>query len=134
MMLLLGLQDDYGHDGRVLAEELEGFAVPKSVKKGGIFLPLARAYKEINAPVGPLGLTTLTASTKGLESGNGSDDSTYSNLEGQLDSITTQRNALAAQMIGLLEGAAFNGKDIEKGEARKLVDQAQTLMNDANGL
>jgi len=134
IMLLLGLRDDFGHDGRVLAEELEGFALPKSVKKGGIFLPLARAYKEINAPVGPLGLATLGVSTAALQSGDATDDSTYTKLEGQLVSITDQRNALAAQMIKLLEGAAFNGQEIDKDEARKLIAAAQALLNEVNSL
>lgn len=129
IMLLLGLQDDYTHDGRVLAEELDGFALPKSVKQGGIFIPLAQAYKQINAPVGPLGLSSLGVSTMALESGSPSDDSTYTNLENQLISITSQRNALAAQMIALLEGAEFDGQRIDKKLANQLIAQAQALLS-----
>ena len=55
MLMMLGLPDDYSHDGRVLSEALEAFVLPNAVKKGGIFDPLAEAYKAINAPVGPLG-------------------------------------------------------------------------------
>jgi hypothetical protein len=134
MILLLGLQDDYGHDGRVLAEELDGFALPKSVKKGGSFIPLAKAYKQINAPVGPLGLASLGVSTTALERGTLSDDSTYTNLENQLISITSQRDALAAQMIALLEGAAFNGEEINKDQAKKLIAEAQALLSEVNSL
>jgi hypothetical protein len=134
MMALLGLKDDYSHDGRVLAEELDGFVLPKSVKKGGVFLALARAYKLINAPVGPLGLASLRASTLALESGNAADDSSYTNIESRLTSITNQRNNLAKQMIALLEGAAFDGQDIDKDMAIQLIAEAQALMDEVNNL
>jgi hypothetical protein len=73
-------------------EELDGFVLPKSVKKGGVFLALARAYKLINAPVGPLGLASLRASKLALKSGNAADDSSYTNIENQLTVITNERN------------------------------------------
>src|SRR2546421_759701 len=92
MMVLLGLKDDYSHDGRVLFEDFQGWAVPPSLKKaGGIALQLAQVYKQIDACVGQLGLKTLAVSTKALESGTASDDSTYTQLENQLNSITSQR-------------------------------------------
>ncbi len=64
-----------------------------------------------------------------MESGNPSDDSTYTNLENQLISITSQRDALAAQMIALLEGAEFNGQPIDMNLANELIAQAQALLN-----
>jgi hypothetical protein len=134
MMALLGLTDDYSHDGRVLAEELDGFVLPKSVKKGGMFLPLARAYKQINAPLGPLGLESLRASTLALESGNAADDSSYINIENMLSSITTERDSLAQQMIALLEGAAFDGTDIDKDMAIQLIAKAQALLDKVKNL
>ena len=134
MMALMGLTNDYSHDGRVLAEELLGFVLPKSLKKGGMFLLLARAYKQINAPVGPLGLASLRASTLALESGNAADDSSYTNIESRLTSITNQRNNLAKQMIALLEGAAFDGQDIDKDMAIQLIAEAQALMDEVNNL
>jgi arylsulfatase A-like enzyme len=54
MLSLLGLKDDYAHDGRVLFEALQDSALPASLK-GEIVERLAEAYKKINAPVGPLG-------------------------------------------------------------------------------
>jgi hypothetical protein len=47
-----------------------------------------------------------TASSKALAS-NDANDSTYNSIEGQIQSLTTQRDALVAQMIGLLNGAEF---------------------------
>jgi hypothetical protein len=78
MMTLLGLKDDYGHDGRVLVEDLTGYAKPAAVKKSGKFVALSQIYKQLDACVGQFGLKTLSVSTEALKSGNSSDDSTYS--------------------------------------------------------
>ena len=134
MLMLLGLKDDYDSDGRALTEDLTGWAIPAAAKKGGIFIPLAQMYKRINAPVGELGLASLTASTKALESRNAADDSTYTQLENKLLSITGERNALASQMIALLQGAEFNGQVIDKPQARQLIAQGQALIDQVNAL
>jgi hypothetical protein len=132
ILALLGLKDDYAHDGRALVEELTGWAQPSAVKKSSSFVPLAQIYKQIDACVGQLGLASLEVSTKALESGNSSDDSTYTNLESQLSSISIKRDALAAQMIALLENAAFNGQPINEQQANQLISQGQALLNDVN--
>jgi hypothetical protein len=133
MMMLLGLHDDYSDDGRALTEDLTGWAKPASVKKGGSFVPLAEMYKRINATVGELGLASLKVSTTALES-SAAGDSTYNQLENQLISITNQRNALASQMITLLEGAEFNGQVINKPQAQQLIAQGQALLDQVNAL
>jgi len=117
MLVLLGLADDYAHEGRALIETFDGWAVPASMKKNGTFVPLAQALKQIDAPVGPLALASLQASTVGLESGSTSDDSTYASIENQLISLTSQRDALAAQVLALLEAAEFNGVPISHQQA-----------------
>jgi hypothetical protein len=134
MLMLLGLKDDYSHDGRALTEDLDGWAVPASAKQAGSFIPLAQMYERINAPVGELGLATLKVSTTALESGNATDDSTYTNLENQLIAITSARDALAGQIIALLEGAAFNGQTISQSQAQQLITQGQTLIDQVNAL
>ncbi len=134
MLMLLGLKDDYSHDGRALTEDLTGWAIPAAAKKGGSFIPLAQMYKRINAPVGELGLASLKVSTKALESGNATDDSTYTDLENKLSSITSVRDALASQMIALLEGAEFNGQAIDKSQAQQLIAQGQALIDQVNAL
>jgi hypothetical protein len=134
MMVLLGLKDDYVHDGRVLFEDFQGWAVPPSLKKaGGIVLQLAQVYKQIDACVGQLGLKTLAVSTRALES-NASGDSTYTQLENQLSSINNQRDALAAQIIAVLEAAEFNGQPIDQQQAMQLIAQANALLNQVNGM
>jgi hypothetical protein len=133
MMMLLGLKDDYSHDGRALAEDLTGWASPASVKQGGSFLPLAEMYKRIDATVSELGLASLKVSTAALESNSGG-DSTYTQLENQLTSNTGQRDALAREMIALLEGAEFNGQVINKSQAQTLIAQGQALLDQVNAL
>ena len=134
MMMLLGLTDDYSHDGRALTEDLNGWAIPAAAKKNGGFQSLAPAYKQIEATLGPFGLDTLAASTKALESGNSTDDSTYTNLENELSSLGSERDTLASQMNSLLEGAEFNNKSITQQQAQPLEAQAQALLNEAAGL
>ncbi len=134
ILTLVGLKDDYGHDGRVLFEELSGWAVPGSIQKArGTVLQLARAYKQINAPVGPLGLASLAISTQALSSA-APNDSTYKQLEGQLTTITSKRDALASQMIEILEGAEFDGQAVNTQTALSLVQQAKNLLNQVNTL
>src|SRR6202047_663409 len=67
LLSLLGLKDDYQNQGRVLAEDLQHWALPDGVQDNvGAFTALARAYKRINAPVGELGLASLKISTAAL--------------------------------------------------------------------
>lgn len=136
MMELLGLKDDYIHDGRVLFEALKPSALPPAVRKNlGALIQLAQVYKQINAPVGALGLTTLSISTTALES-NAPNDSTYTQLENQLINITSVRNAIAAQIIAVLENAEFGGGDSSLIQARagQLITQANGLLVRARGL
>ncbi len=127
MLVLLGLADDYSHEGRALTEKLSGWAQPSAVKKSANFVALAEALKQIDAPVGPLGLASLQASTVALQS-NDAGESTYSNIETQLASFTSQRDALAAQILSLLEAAEFNNQPISDQQAASLIQQAQTLL------
>src|SRR5262245_29884299 len=75
-----GLHDDYRHDGRVLFEDLEGYAIPPTLRESnGLTKQLADVYKQINAPVGQLGLASLLASTRALKSDD-PNDATYTSL------------------------------------------------------
>jgi len=128
ILLLAGLKDDYGHDGRVLSEALTGAALPPSVTgNGNIFRQLAQSYKQINAPVGQFGRGTLQISNSALIS-NDSGDGTYNQLENNLINLNAQRDSLAGQMIQILEDAAFNGKPIDPAVASSLIQQANQLL------
>src|SRR5581483_11987385 len=129
MLTALGLTDDYAHDGRVLFEVLEERAVPQSLRAHNETLQrLADAYKQINAPVGQLGLMSLRISTVALQ-GNAPGDATYAQLENRLATFTQQRNALATRMIGMLEAAAFRGQAIDEQQAKQIIDQANALLD-----
>jgi hypothetical protein len=134
VLALLGLKDDYVHDGRVLAEEMTGFALPQSVRKSSAFLKLAQTYKQLYATVGPMGLATLKISTKALSSGSAADDSTYTKLEKQLTEINAARDKLASQMISMLEAAEFSGKPINNAQAGILILKGKALLELVNGL
>jgi hypothetical protein len=134
LMVLLGLKDDYSHDGRALTEDFSGWARPAATKKSNGYITIAHTYKQLNAAVGQFGLATLGASTRALESGNAGDDSTYANLENQLIALTNDRNTLAGQMVALLEGAEFNGQPIDQHTAQSMVAQGQALIARANAL
>jgi hypothetical protein len=127
MLTLLGLKDDYHHEGRALTEKFNGWARPAAVKKGGTFLALAQVLKQINAPLGPLGVASLHASTVAIESGDMNNDATYTSIEGQLASFAAQRDALVAQIVPLLEAAEFDGTPIPEATAQNLIQQAQSL-------
>jgi hypothetical protein len=126
IMSLTQLTDDYAHDGRVLFEVIEDKALPVPLRGHTHTLEqLAEAYKQINAPTGALGLSTLTGiSTQALVG----DSATYTTLESQIVNLTSRRNAIAAQMIAMLEGAAFNGGKIDEVKAKGLIDQANALL------
>jgi hypothetical protein len=134
IMVLLGLTDDYGHDGRALTEDLTGWARPDATSMFGGYVKVARMYKQIDASVGQFGLSTLSASTRGLVSGSSTDDSAYAQMESNIASLTSQRDALGAQMISALEGAEFFGQPITEAQAQSLVAQGQAILDAAAAL
>jgi hypothetical protein len=134
IMTLLGLKDDYTHSGRTLFEVLQDWAVPPSLRAHRDTLTkLAQVYKQIDAAVGELGLASLRISTKALES-NAPNDSTYTALENTLAQITDQRNDLADQIIGVLEGAEFNNHPINQQQAKHLIQQAENLLDQVDAM
>jgi hypothetical protein len=130
---LVGLKDDYVHDGRVVSEILQGYAQPSAVKKSTSFVALAQMYKQLDAPFGEFGMAILRASTKALAS-NDAGDATYNSIEAQIQSLTSQRDALATQIKALLNGAEFNGQAFGDSSAQSLIAQGQALLNQANAL
>jgi hypothetical protein len=127
MLTLLGLQDDYQHEGRALTEKFTGWAQPSAVKQIS-FVALAEIYKQINAPLGSLGVASVHASTVAMESGDANSDAVYTSIENQLASFTTQRDALAAQILPLLEAAEFNNQPIPNDQAFRLIIEAWGLL------
>lgn len=135
MMELLGLKDDYSHEGRVLFEIIKLSALPPAVRNNlATLIALGQSLKQIDAPVGTLGLTTLSISTTALES-NAPNDSTYTQLETQLSNITVTRNFVAGQILAILEQAEFGGSSsISLANANQLISQANALIAHAKQL
>jgi hypothetical protein len=100
----------------------------------GAFVKLADAYKQLNAPFGSFGMDTLTASTKAMQTGSATSDSTYANFDADLAKLRAQRDTLAAQISAVLNGAAFQGQILDEHQAKSLIDQAQSLIDQAASL
>lgn len=131
ILALLGLEDDYVPDGRVLFEEFRRYASPPALRASrDLARQLAKVYKKINAPVGSLGIHSLKISTRALASGDRTTDQTYTNLESRLDNITNRRDALAREMIELLQGAEFESKPINADTAKVLIARGRALLNE----
>lgn len=117
----------------MISEILQGYARPLALKKSSSFIALAQIYKQLDASFSSFTMDTLKASTRALAS-NDAGDTTYITIEGQIDNLTSQRNALAAQIIGLLNGAEFNSHTFSAAQAQQLIAQAQSLLDQAHAL
>jgi hypothetical protein len=130
ILSLIGLEDSYAHDGRVLFETMDENALPVRLRGHKRTLPeLVNAFKQINAPFGQLALDSLTISTAALTS-NTTNDALYAALQSKIAGFTSQRDAIADDMKAMLDGAAFGNEVFDEVTARQLVNQAQALLQD----
>jgi Type I phosphodiesterase / nucleotide pyrophosphatase len=135
MLTLLGLEDTYIHDGRVLIDQLDAWAVPQTLRAHRETLRrLGEVYKQLNAPFGTFAMDTLVASTRALRSGSASNDNTYTTIEGQIESLTSARDALASQIRAALHGATFEEAALDEQQAKGYIRQAQSLIGQAKAL
>jgi hypothetical protein len=131
MLALLGLKDDYVHDGRVLAEDITDRALPDGIAdRREDFIELARTYKQLNATLGSVGRHSLRFANRSITS----DDTTYANYLTTIGTITTNRDALASQIKTVLNAAAFANQPVHEhdedglgGQARRIIDQVEDL-------
>jgi hypothetical protein len=132
IMYLVGLNDDYQHDGRVILEMLDPNTLSGTLHAHShTLLELGQIYKQINAPFGSLAQSTLTVSTYAIES-TSQGDTIYTNLENRIASWTAQRDPLAAQIKSLLEQAQFSGLAINEQQAKQLISSSQALLDQAS--
>ena len=108
LMYLVGLRDDYEHDGRVISQIL---ARPNPDVSSTDVEALGACYKQLNSSVGEFGTSTLVASTRGLESSSTA-DKTYTDTENALSGLERQRDRVAGQIKASLEDAAFDGRPV----------------------
>ena len=135
MLTLLGLKDDYQTDGRAVVEPLFDWAVPQTLRAHQeTLLRLGAVYKQLTASFGSFAMYTLVASTKALASGSSTDDSTYTTIEGKIADLTTQRDALMAQIRTGLNNAQFAGQALNEQQAKGWIASAQSLIDQAKAL
>jgi hypothetical protein len=103
IMYLLGLRDDYEHDGRVITQILTN---PNAALSGPGVNALGDCYKQLNSSVGEFGTATLQASTKAIES-NSPGDKQYLKTNRVLAGLEIGRDRLAGVIKNDLEAAAF---------------------------
>jgi hypothetical protein len=135
MLTLIGLRDDYRHDGRTVVEALDTSALPVSLRAHQpTMVALARVYKQLNASVGSFGSDTLTASTRALKSGSASDDHTYQSVEAALQALGAGRDTVAGQIKAALDDAAFAGRLLDEPTALRLIVEGKALLAAAHVL
>jgi hypothetical protein len=129
MLALLGLTDDYSHQGRVISELLLERAEAAASRDDEAGLEeLGRVYKQLNAPVGDFALATLRIATKGAASGSATDDSEYKRTAKLLASLGQARGEIAGRIEAVLEGAWFHGVAADPREVRVLTEDAAALI------
>ena len=132
ILSLVGLKDDYVQDGRVLIEALTTKATPHElVAHRETVRRLGDVYEQLNAPFGQFAAGALRASTAALAS---TDESHYGSVENAIISLTSQRDALAAQIRTGLNAAAFGGQALNEQTAKGWISQAQSLIDQATAL
>ncbi len=125
MIALAGLKDDYAHDGRVLIEFLDDRKLPRSLRGSENFVELARVYKQLNAPLGSVGLNSLRFANRSILS----DDAVYSQFLATIADITTQRDAVAAEIKLVLDAAAFGNQPIQEPQGGQLARRARAIID-----
>ena len=125
MMALTGLKDDYTHDGRVLIEFLDDRKLPRSLRGSESFVELARVYKQLNAPLGSVGLNSLRFANRSILS----DDAVYGQFLATIADITAQRDAVAVEIKLVLDAAAFDNKPIQEPQGGQLARRARAIID-----
>jgi hypothetical protein len=128
MMALLGLRDDYRHEGRVLAEVLDRNALPGGFGDVNSYVRLSQVYEQINAPVGQFGRATLTLSTSTLESTNSSVFQAGTNT---LASLGTTRDQIATEMAEQLDRSVSTVRGDDHDSATTLENRGLDLLQQA---
>jgi hypothetical protein len=129
ILALLGLKDDYLHDGRVLLETVDAKALPPTLAQSKDALPLAQLYEQLNAPFQQFAADTLAMSTTALGT---TDETKYASLEDQIAALTKRRDYVAGKIKTALERATFAAKPIKSSLAAKWIAAGQKLLADAD--
>jgi hypothetical protein len=125
------LTDSFVHDGVVLVEALDDSALPPEILSGrDAFIAAALVYKKLNDPLGQFGRNSLVLATQAIK---GSDTS-YQRYLDAIGTMMARRDALARELKGLLDGAAFAHRPIDPTYSRALIGSADALINEIEDL
>jgi hypothetical protein len=133
LLALVGLADDYVHQGRVLAELVRAHALPRSAR-GPRLAALGRAYKQLNAPVGELARVSLRISTVAQASGDATFDGTHDVLVKYLAEVAARRDALAIEIEAVLDGASFRGVRADDAHLGDLLARSGALVGELEAM
>jgi hypothetical protein len=128
MLSLVGLRDDYMHQGRVISQIMGENHEGDSRRQSDQGLnELGAIYKQINAPVGQLSLDSLAFATQATLSGTSTSDEAYSEADARIAGWTTRRNELAQRMEVILNGGEFDSENVGS-----LIEHARDLLNEVH--
>jgi hypothetical protein len=131
IMALLGLKDDYVHEGRVVAEWMQPHALPDGIRDAREnFTELAEVFKQLDAPKGELGRASLRWSNRSVTA----PDKVYARYLRQIGEISAQRDELAGQIKTVLDNAAFHNQPVSEGAEDELGHRAKALIDQVKDL
>ena len=132
---LLGVQDSYLDDGRVITQIVDNRALAQhgddeeGDSGGDRATQLGNAWKQINAPFGQFATDTLAASTAAIKS---TDPLKYDRIEARIADLTTQRNDVAGAIREALNGP--NAGKLNESQVKAWLSQASDLLAEAHAL
>jgi hypothetical protein len=128
LLALVGLQDRYTHDGRVLSEALEPEALPAGIGASQVaYEGVAGRLKQIDAPAGRLAMLSLPVATRALASTSAA-DADYRSYLVRVEGFAGRRDAAAESMSSALEEAAFAGRPLDPRRASTMMESADELL------
>jgi hypothetical protein len=131
LMALLGLKDDYVHEGRVVAEWMHQNALPDGIRdRLENFIELAQVFKQLDAPKGQLGRASLVWSNRSVTS----TDKVYARYLKQIGDITEDRDELASQIKTVLNNAEFHNRPVDEDAEDGLGHRAKALIDQVTDL
>jgi hypothetical protein len=131
---MLGLKDDYQTDGRAVTQIADENALPVSLRVHQPSIQrLAAVYKQLMASFGTFSMDTLVASTRGISS-NTTGDQHYLDTRAAIDSLTNERNTLAAHIRTGLNDAQFNDVKLSENQIKAWTSAGEDLLAQADAL
>jgi len=134
LLTLLGLKDDYETDGRAVTQIADMNALPVSLRVHHPSVQrLAAVYKQLMASFGTFSMDTLAASTRGISS-NTAGDQQYLDTRAAIDTLTNERNTLAAHIRTGLNDAQFNDVKLSENQIKAWTAAGEDLLARADAL